>query len=88
LEAVVRSTSGLDLAEEDLRIRGPGEYFGLRQSGFPDFRIARISDLEFVQRVRDAAARLLDGDPSLEKSEHAALARAVEALAREAGEPN
>jgi len=86
LSAVVRSSNGLELAEEDLRIRGPGEYAGLRQSGFPALRIAQMTDLEFVQQVRDAASRLLARDPVLERPEHAPLAHAVRALGDSAGE--
>src|SRR5581483_6455909 len=88
LDVVAHSTNGLDLAEEDLRIRGPGEYYGLRQSGFPTLRVARLTDLELIQRVRGAAAQLLEQDPLLEWPEHAALAEAVERLGANAGEAN
>ncbi|HZT05442.1 MAG TPA: DNA helicase RecG, partial [Chloroflexota bacterium] len=88
LDVVARSTSGLELAEEDLRLRGPGEFSGFRQSGFPPLRIARLTDLEFLERVRGAASRVLESDPRLERSEHAALARAVHALASSSGEAN
>jgi ATP-dependent DNA helicase RecG len=88
LEAVARSHNGLELAEEDLRIRGPGDYYGLRQSGFPPLRIARLEDLEFVQRARAAAQRILDADPTLEHPEHQALAAAVRALGEYGGEAN
>ncbi|MPZ15612.1 MAG: ATP-dependent DNA helicase RecG [Chloroflexi bacterium] len=88
LDAVARSTSGLDLAEEDLRIRGPGEYFGLRQSGFPSLRVARVSDLAFVQRVRHAAESILEVDPTLSRTEHASLAEAARHLGEDAGEAN
>jgi ATP-dependent DNA helicase RecG len=88
LAAVVQSTNGLELAEEDLRIRGPGEYAGLRQSGFPALRIAQITDLEFVQQVREAAGRLLQEDPALQHPEHRTLAEAVRAAGESAGEVN
>jgi ATP-dependent DNA helicase RecG len=88
LEAVAHSHNGLELAEEDLRIRGPGDYYGLRQSGFPPLRIARLEDLEFVQRARAAAQRILDRDPTLERPEHRALAAAVRGLGEYGGEAN
>jgi ATP-dependent DNA helicase RecG len=88
LDIVARSANGLDLAEEDLRIRGPGEYYGLRQSGFPGLRIARLTDLELIQRVRGAAAQILDEDPRLEHPRHAALAEAVHRIGADAGEAN
>jgi ATP-dependent DNA helicase RecG len=86
LSAVVQSTNGLELAEEDLRIRGPGEYAGVRQSGFPALRIAQITDLDFIQQVRGAAARLLADDPLLERPEHLPIAEAARALGESAGE--
>ena len=88
LTAVAQSTNGLELAEEDLRIRGPGDYAGLRQSGFPELHLAQITDLDFVQQVRAAAGRLLSEDPALERPEHAGLAQAVQALAASGGEAN
>jgi ATP-dependent DNA helicase RecG len=86
LSAVAQSTNGLELAEQDLRIRGPGEYAGLRQSGFPALRIAQMTDLELVQQVRAAAERLLAADPALERPEHARIAAAARALGDSAGE--
>jgi len=88
LEAVARSHNGLELAEEDLRTRGPGDYYGMRQSGFPPLRIARLEDLEFVQRARSAAQQILDADPNLERPEHRALAEAVLAFGEYGGEAN
>jgi ATP-dependent DNA helicase RecG len=88
LSAVVRSTSGLDLAEEDLRIRGPGEYYGLRQSGFPPLRVARFTDLELIQRTRGVASGILKRDPGLSREEHGGLRRAVQAFDPGAGEAN
>jgi ATP-dependent DNA helicase RecG len=78
LEAVVRSTNGLDLAEEDLRMRGPGDYVGLRQSGLPALQIARLSDLELVERVRRAASSVLERDPALQSPEHRVLGDVVQ----------
>jgi ATP-dependent DNA helicase RecG len=88
LSIVARSTDGLELAEEDLRIRGPGDYFGTRQSGFPALRIARLTDLDFVQHVREVARRLLDGDPHLERPEHRHLALGASRFAEDAGDAN
>jgi ATP-dependent DNA helicase RecG len=88
LDVVARSANGLDLAEADLQIRGPGEYYGLRQSGFPALRIARLTDLDLIQRVREAASQLLEIDPMLTRPEHAELAAAVKQLGADAGEAN
>jgi len=88
LDVVAHSGNGLDLAEEDLRIRGPGEFYGLRQSGFPPLRVARLTDLELLQRVRAVAAGMLEHDPRLEWPEHAALGEAVARFGRNAGDAN
>jgi ATP-dependent DNA helicase RecG len=61
------------LAEEDLRLRGPGEYFGTRQTGMPDLKVARLSDIDLIERARAEAARLLEADPSLARPEHRLL---------------
>jgi ATP-dependent DNA helicase RecG len=88
LDIVARSANGLDLAEADLQIRGPGEFYGLRQSGFPGLRVARLTDLELIQRVREAAGQILELDPQLARPEHAALAAAVRRIGANAGEAN
>jgi ATP-dependent DNA helicase RecG len=71
---------GFRLAEEDLRIRGPGEYFGKRQSGLPDLRIAKLTDVEMVMRARNEATRILEEDPDLALPENAAMRERVRAL--------
>jgi len=48
------------LAEADLRIRGPGDYFGTRQSGLPEFQAADFSDIRLIETARREAKRLLD----------------------------
>jgi ATP-dependent DNA helicase RecG len=80
LQAVARTSNGLELAEEDLRLRGPGDYFGVRQSGLPSFRLARLTDLDLIRVVRSAAQRIVEADPGLERPEHALLADAVRHL--------
>jgi ATP-dependent DNA helicase RecG len=64
---------GFRLAEEDLRLRGPGDFFGVRQSGTPELRIADLSDTQLISLARSLAEKLWDGDPYLRKSEHSAL---------------
>lgn len=66
LEALVRSNDGFEIAEEDLRIRGPGEFFGFRQWGMPEFRVANIvRDGDLLQLARSEAFSLLKQDPEL-----------------------
>ena len=74
LDALVRSTDGFVIAEEDLRIRGPGEFFGLRQWGMPEFRVANlVRDVELLQQARQEAFALLKQDPQLKAAAHRAL---------------
>ena len=74
LRLVERIQDGFQLAEEDLRLRGPGDYAGTRQSGLPSLRMARITDQDILSLARREAQRLLDSDPDLAREESAALA--------------
>jgi ATP-dependent DNA helicase RecG len=72
LEAMVRTTDGFELADEDLRLRGEGTLFDVRQSGMPDLQLARLAeDLDLVKRARERAFAIVDADPGLER--HPAL---------------
>jgi ATP-dependent DNA helicase RecG len=64
---------GFRLAEEDLQIRGPGDFFGVRQSGMPELQIADLSDTPLIELTRKLANKLWESDPYLRKVEHAAL---------------
>lgn len=65
LQAVAGSTNGFELAEKDLEIRGPGELYGLKQSGFPSFTIAKLTDYPIINQSRAIATQLLQLDPEL-----------------------
>jgi ATP-dependent DNA helicase RecG len=72
LEAMVRTTDGFELADQDLRLRGEGTLFDVRQSGMPDLKLARLAeDLDLVRRARARAFEIVGADPDL--SEHPAL---------------
>jgi len=77
LDAVRREADGFRLAEIDLRLRGPGEFFGKRQSGLPDLRMAELSDLRTLELARRLSERILDADPVLENPENRALQQAL-----------
>lgn len=69
LNIMVKSNDGFRIAEEDLKIRGPGEFFGTKQSGMPDLRIANIiRDAPLLNIARKEAFNLIDRDPFLNKS--------------------
>ena len=74
LRIMEQTTDGFRIAEADLEIRGPGEFMGVRQSGFPDFRVADIlRDGRLLNDARTEAFQLVEKDPRLERPEHAAL---------------
>lgn len=78
LEALVRSTDGFVIAEEDLRIRGPGEFFGYRQWGLPEFRVADlIRDADLLQQARQEAFALVKSDGTLSAPAHRAVRDAM-----------
>lgn len=71
LRIMEKTTDGFLIAEEDLALRGPGEFMGTRQSGLPDFRIANLMrDGRILQQARDSATELVEGDPQLGKPAH------------------
>jgi len=88
LSVVAESTNGLTLAEHDLRLRGPGDYFGVRQSGLPELRVARLDDAPLVEAARSAATGVLTGDPELTAPKHAALASHLAAFVAHSGDPS
>lgn len=78
LEILNKSNDGFVIAEEDLRLRGPGDFFGIRQSGEFDFGIADIyADANVLKMASDAAAQLLKDDPLIEKEENLQLSYKV-----------
>jgi ATP-dependent DNA helicase RecG len=78
LDALVQSADGFVIAEEDLRIRGPGEFFGVRQWGLPEFRAANlIRDSVLLEQARREAFALLDSDPHLAAPRHQLLRAAM-----------
>ncbi len=79
LDAMRRTQSGFELAEEDLKLRGPGDFFGARQHGLPTLRVADFTcDMELLYEAQGAAEELLALDPAL--AEHPALHARVRGL--------
>jgi ATP-dependent DNA helicase RecG len=74
LHAMERTNDGFQIAEEDLALRGPGEFFGVRQSGLPDFRVAHlVRDTPILIEARKEAFRLIQEDPELVHPSHSFL---------------
>ncbi len=65
LKAVCQYSNGFKLAEIDLRLRGPGEVYGIRQSGLPDLKMASLGDYVTMKKARDWAEMILRNDPEL-----------------------
>ncbi len=75
LATMVRTTDGFEIAEADLELRGPGDYFGTRQSGIPEFRVANpVLDVALLSSARDDAFAIVADDPSLRHEAHRLLA--------------
>jgi ATP-dependent DNA helicase RecG len=83
LQALETNNDGFALAQIDLDMRGPGDFFGARQSGLPPLRTAQLSDLRTLEQARDTARRIFAVDPALARPEHAGLAAQVAAFWRE-----
>lgn len=74
LEILNKSNDGFYIASEDLKLRGPGDFFGIRQAGDMSFMIADIyTDARVLQQAADEVKRILEADPMLEAAEHANL---------------
>jgi ATP-dependent DNA helicase RecG len=73
LEVLARTTDGFEIAEADLRIRGAGELWGVRQSGLPKLRLADLRDESLLLEAREAARALVGADPWLTDPAHAVL---------------
>jgi ATP-dependent DNA helicase RecG len=65
LDAMVRTNDGFEIAELDLELRGPGEFFGTRQAGMPNFRVANlIRDRQLLELAKREAAAVMEGPNS------------------------
>ena len=84
LEILEKSNDGFQIAGEDLRLRGPGDFFGVRQSGTMEFRIADIfQDSEILKQAGEAAGAILMSDPELSLEEHRLLKERLLAYGKE-----
>jgi len=77
LKAVEATTDGFVLAQKDLEMRGPGEFLGTQQSGFPELQMVALADTRLLHEVRAVAEVLLQADPDLSQPENQSLAERV-----------
>jgi ATP-dependent DNA helicase RecG len=84
LETMVQTNDGFEIAEVDMKLRGPGDIEGTQQSGIPfDLKVANLGkDGQLIQYARDVATRILDDDPNLEKPENNLLKKQLAVPAR------
>jgi ATP-dependent DNA helicase RecG len=81
LKAMCSTNDGFKISEEDLRLRGPGDFFGSRQHGLPETHIASLgSDISVLKTAQEAAQEVLAGDPELSKPENARLLERIDTL--------
>jgi ATP-dependent DNA helicase RecG len=79
MRVMCETADGFKIAEEDLRLRGPGEIFGHRQSGLPGFRFGDLRrDAPLLAAAREAANRLIERDPELASDELAGARRILD----------
>jgi ATP-dependent DNA helicase RecG len=85
LDIIEKVQDGFKLADADLKLRGPGEFFGTRQSGLPDLHMAKLSDVALLELARAEAISLFDRDPGIKKPEHRLLAKELARVWPKAG---
>ncbi len=86
LQALEQTNDGFILAEKDLELRGPGEFFGRRQSGLPELQMASLLDMELLETAQHEAQTIFAADPLLVQPEHAALRDRVAKFWAQAGD--
>lgn len=87
LQVMCATGDGFKIADEDLKLRGPGDFFGNRQHGLPQLHMADLAeDMPMLQRAQTAARAVLNQDPELSAPEHAPLRAAVERLFARVGD--
>jgi ATP-dependent DNA helicase RecG len=87
LKVLCATNDGFKIADEDLKLRGPGDFFGSRQHGLPDLKIANLNtDMRLLREAQNAAREILAKDPALEHKEHHPLSEEVRLLFEKVGE--
>jgi ATP-dependent DNA helicase RecG len=80
LSILTESTDGFLISEEDLRLRGPGEFAGTQQSGIANFKVADlVRDIDIYQRAKECAEEIVTADPELSEADHRGLRALIEA---------
>ena len=81
LKIMTQTNDGFKISEEDLRLRGPGDFFGSRQHGLPEMHVADLgADANVLKKAQEEASRVLASDPALTSAENAALKARIDRL--------
>ncbi|OQY80380.1 MAG: ATP-dependent DNA helicase RecG, partial [Chloroflexi bacterium UTCFX4] len=88
LQVIENTQDGFKLAEADLLLRGPGEFFGSRQSGLPDLKVAQLTDVKLLEQARHTAAAIFARDPKLQAPENQLLKKGISAFWKGEGDPS
>ncbi len=74
-----QTNNGFVISEKDLELRGSGEFFGTKQHGLPEFKIANLfEDIEILKKVQNVAIKIMDDDPDLAKEKNLELKKQIE----------
>ena len=81
MEIMQKSNDGFVISEKDLELRGPGEFFGTRQHGIPEFKVANLfTDIPILKVAQDIAKEIIEKDPKLENTENALIVSKIDKL--------
>ena len=81
MKILSKNHNGFEISQEDLKLRGPGDFFGSRQHGLPKMKIADMSqDMEVLVKAQETAKQILCKDPRLDNCENSGLRELVEGL--------
>jgi ATP-dependent DNA helicase RecG len=87
MKTISRTCDGFKIAEEDLKLRGPGDFFGTHQHGLPDFKLADLTrDIQLLQTAQQMSKNIIDKDPDLSQPEHRIMYELVTRLIEKGAE--
>lgn len=86
LKTMCKTNNGFEIADTDLKLRGPGDFFGSRQHGLPEMKIADLANVEYLKTASKASEEILSKDPDLQQPEHRVLKAEVKRLFARIGE--